>query len=140
MISEKQIAVGPSRSHGDPWLINCVGCLPDRPLVAAPITAAFMLTEAEFLARAPAPIVLVDNDTGVGRIAVGLVGVPADVAGTDDGGRCAGRSQREQGGAGEGGLGQNVHGHSSIDHCPLANYQAWTAFRRFREKSVILIS
>jgi len=58
--------------------------LPGGPLVAVPVAAALMLAEAEALGRAPFPVIFVHDHLGVRRVAVGFVGVPADVAGAHD--------------------------------------------------------
>jgi hypothetical protein len=54
-----------------------------------------------------------DGHSGIGRIVVGFVSVPADIAGTYDSGRCAGGRKCQQGGSSEGGFGQNSHRLSS---------------------------
>ena len=67
----------------------CKQALPFGPAIAFPVAAAFMLAEREFFARPPPPIVFVNDNVGVRRISVTLVGMPTDVAATDDGGGCA---------------------------------------------------
>src|SRR5579883_2508518 len=59
-------------------------CLPGFPALAAPVAAALMLAERKVLARAPVPIVFVDDDPRFRRIVVDLLGVPADIAATGD--------------------------------------------------------
>lgn len=98
--------------------------------MVAPVTAAFMFAENVSFVRAPVPVVFMDDHPGIGRIVVGFVGVPADIAGTYDSGGCVGGHKCQQGGAGEGGLGQNSHRLSppTSAHCPLANGQLHPTF------------
>src|SRR6476469_7681121 len=101
--------------------------LPGCPPVVAPVATAFMLAEGVSFARTPTPGVFMDGHPGLRRIGVGFVGMPADIAGTYDGGRCAGGRKCQQGSAGKGGFGQNSHGVSLLLPCSLPACQRATS-------------
>src|SRR5262249_25642830 len=65
--------------------------LPSDPPATAPIAAAFMLFEHEFLARSPFPVVRMHDDPRAVRIVISIVRMPADMAGADNSCRCAHR-------------------------------------------------
>src|SRR5581483_6187351 len=71
--------------------------LPADPDAGSPIAAAFMLAEHDLGARLPA--VFVDDHFGLGRISVFLLGVPADIAATDDISQRAGTGESQDRGS-----------------------------------------
>jgi hypothetical protein len=52
--------------------------LPPDPTVAAPISAARVLTECVVLARTPVPLILVNRHMGLWRVVIGGVGMPTN--------------------------------------------------------------
>src|SRR5215471_5817381 len=74
----------------------CPRELPFNPIGAAPVAAAFVLTERVALMRPPSPIVVMNDDPRLWRISESLMRVPADVAGANDGRRCAHGRRRQQ--------------------------------------------
>src|SRR6185312_11091154 len=73
------------------------GDLPSRPNAAAPIATALVLLEDDLRARAPR--ILVDDHARRFRIHVGLMGVPAGVAGAHDRRRGARPGESQNAGA-----------------------------------------
>src|SRR5579872_6815187 len=72
--------------------------LPADPPVSVPIAATLMFPEHELLSRSPAPIVFVNDHSRIRRVAVGLMRMPAHMAGANDGGRGAhGRACKHRG-------------------------------------------
>ena len=78
--------------------------LPRHPFAAAPIAAALVFAEDEFLVRTPMPIVFMNDDTRfVGKL-VDIMRMPAGVALAYDGCGCAesGRHDRHRADRGRG--------------------------------------
>src|ERR1700741_3118129 len=63
--------------------------LPIPPRIPAPIPAPLVLAPAVAFSRTPAPVVRMNDHVRLSRIAVDLLGMPANVAAADNGGRRA---------------------------------------------------
>jgi hypothetical protein len=72
--------------------------LPLHPTIATPVTAALVLAPREVVARAPAPVVRVNDHACSGRVFIRLVGVPTHGTSTYDRRRCTRRGESRNAG------------------------------------------
>ena len=72
--------------------------LPHDPAAAAPVAPAFVFSPNEVLARTPASVVWVDNNTSTGRIIERLMGMPAIMTAANDRRRRIGGRNRQDAG------------------------------------------